>query len=663
LLLAVLYIATLHPSVAGGDSGELTAAALTGGVPHPPGYPLFALLARFFAALPLGHSPVWRVNLLSALAMAASGGLLCAVVQSWSRNVVAGFLAAALFGANPMAWSHATAAEVFGLNAMFVALAFHLWLRALSSRSRRDAFVLLFVCGLAMCNHHTFVFVGAPLVLHSLWTGRRTLGARGVVMSLAIGLLGLLPYLYLMPASASAAAVSWGDQTSIAGLLDHLLRRDYGTFSMGQASGESAFVARDTFLPTLWLMWGRAFPRSLWLGPVLAFAGLYLGLKHRETRKATSVLLFVLCFYCLTFCALSNLSTARPLWLGILGRFCIQSDLLLAMASGLGFACLLQKLDTRGPGLRLATVGVGAVFVLGVLGHAGQASARNNTVLLDFVRTTFASLPPSAIVITSMGDDVTGAVLYFHEVENLRPDVAHLDSDYLGKSWYLARKRRLARDMNLPEGVYGRGGWNIKQLLDLNPNRPLVFIGHLDDWDQSWQGEYKLAIYGLGRFLVRAGDFPTYEEWVERDRQAIGSYDVTAALGAPDESWERALGQRVLGAQVERAHVALVYGDKRGDPVGPARIALRLLEDVVAKTGGDQELGIAAWPGTRKLDMGASVWKNLGLAYQFLAGVDGTNPQRFTVACKRFVARADPGDPDLPAARKYLEDLRARGAR
>ena len=38
--LLVLYIATLAPSVMGGDSGELTAAALTGGVPHPPGYPV-----------------------------------------------------------------------------------------------------------------------------------------------------------------------------------------------------------------------------------------------------------------------------------------------------------------------------------------------------------------------------------------------------------------------------------------------------------------------------------------------------------------------------------------------------------------------------------------------------------------------------------------------
>ena len=659
----MLYIATLHPSVAGGDSGELTAAALTGGVPHPPGYPLFALLARFFAALPLGHSPAWRVNLLSALSMAAAGGLACAVVQSWTRNAVAGLLAAALFGTNPMVWSQATGAEVFGLNAMFVALALHLWSRAERSLSRRDVYALLFASGLAMGNHHTFVFVGAPLVLRALWTSRRTLGASGVALAIALGLLGLLPYLYLVRASASAAAVSWGDETSAAGLVNHILRRDYGTFSMGRTAEEGAFVAQGTFLPTLWLMWGRAFPRLLWFGPFLGLAGLYLGVKNRQTRSVAFVLLFVLCLYCLAFCALSNLSTERPLWLGILGRFCIQSDLLLAIAAGLGFALVLRMPAARGPWLRFVPVGVGLVFAVGVAAYARQANARNNTVLQDFVTTAFASLPPNSIVITSMGDDVSGSVRYFHEVERLRPDVIHLDSDFLSKPWYLARIRSLAWDVNLPEGIYGKRGWNLKQLLDRNPNRPLVFIGHLDDWDQSWQGEYKLAFYGLVRSLVRAGDFPAYDEWAKLDRQAIGAYDVTPAVRAPDESWERALGHRVLDTQIGRAHLALLYGQERGDPVDPARTALRLLEDVVAKTGGDRELGIPSSPGTRKLDMGAGIWKNLALAYQFLSSIDANYGQRFTIACKRFVARASPSDPDLPAARKYLNDMRATGAR
>ena len=50
----VAYLATLQRTVPGGDSGELIAAAVTGGVAHPPGYPLFLLLGRLAGAVPVG---------------------------------------------------------------------------------------------------------------------------------------------------------------------------------------------------------------------------------------------------------------------------------------------------------------------------------------------------------------------------------------------------------------------------------------------------------------------------------------------------------------------------------------------------------------------------------------------------------------------------------
>jgi|GEM_PF-1044637 hypothetical protein len=658
LVLVALYVATLTPSVAGGDSGELTAAALTGGVPHPSGYPLFALLARLFAVLPLGHSPVWRVNLLSAVSMAVAGALACAVVQSWTRNAAAGLMAAALFGTSPVVWSNATSAEVFGLNAMFVALEFHLWSRVERTLSRLDVFVLLGVSGLAMGNHHTFVFVGAPLVLRSLWAARHSLGAKGVALALGFGLSGLLPYFYLMVASASAAAVSWGDQTTIDGLVALILRRDYGTFSMGRPTAERVFVTGGTFLPTLGHMWGQAFPRLLWLGPLVALSGLPLAMKSRPTRKAASLLLFVFCFYGLTYCALSNLSISRPLYLTILGRFCIESDLLLAIAAGFGLAALLQRLAARNRWPRLVPVGVGAVFAFGVAAHAGEANGRNNTVLRDFVTTAFASLPANAIVL-SVGDEVTNSAFYLHEVEKLRPDVIHLGRTYLAAPWYTARQRRLHRDLYLPEGGYGEHGWNIKQLLDGNPNRSVIIIGHLDDWDQSWNDGYKLVAYGLVHSLVRAREFPTYEAWAERDRKAMDSYDVVPALRAPEESWENALGQRVLGTQVGRAHLCLVYSSQQADAAEPAHNALRLLEDVVAKAGGDEKLGIVGLPGLRKLALGPGVWKDLAITYEILSRIDGRDDPRIAVAYERFVEQAAADDPDLPTARKILEQTRA----
>jgi hypothetical protein len=309
--------------------------------------------------------------------MAAASGFMCAAVQVWTRNVAAGLLAAALFGTSPVVWSNATSAEVFGLNALCIALALYLWSRVERGGSRFDVFALLFISGLGMCDHHAFVFVGAPLALRSLWIARDDLGPRGVGLALGLGVVGLLPYAYLVSASASKAAVSWGDVTTFDALVAHVLRQAYGTFSMGRPTEDQVFVARGTFWPTLGRMWVDAVPRLLWVGPLLALVGLFLGLKNRATRPMTSVLLFLVLFYGLTFSSLSNLSTSRPLYFSVLGRFCIESDLLVAMASGLGLAAVVRLLGGHPPAARpwmlwspLVAV---AAFAIGVNLHAREA--------------------------------------------------------------------------------------------------------------------------------------------------------------------------------------------------------------------------------------------------------------------------------------------------
>ena len=41
-----VYFRTLHPTVAGGDAGELMVVAHEAGTPHPPGYPTFAMATK-----------------------------------------------------------------------------------------------------------------------------------------------------------------------------------------------------------------------------------------------------------------------------------------------------------------------------------------------------------------------------------------------------------------------------------------------------------------------------------------------------------------------------------------------------------------------------------------------------------------------------------------
>jgi hypothetical protein len=120
LAAGIVYGISLYPSVPPGDSGEIIAAVCSGGVIHPPGYPLYAMLAKPFSWLPLG-SIAWRLNLFSAVAGAGAVFLIALAVAEWTRNSKAGLLAAGLFAFSPHVFRYAVAAEVFALNDLFVA--------------------------------------------------------------------------------------------------------------------------------------------------------------------------------------------------------------------------------------------------------------------------------------------------------------------------------------------------------------------------------------------------------------------------------------------------------------------------------------------------------------------------------------------------------------
>ncbi len=80
-LIASLYYITLYPSLPGGDSGELIVASCSLGLPHPPGYPLFAMIGWLFTHIPFG-SIAWRVNLFSAVCgVVASAFLYLAIFR------------------------------------------------------------------------------------------------------------------------------------------------------------------------------------------------------------------------------------------------------------------------------------------------------------------------------------------------------------------------------------------------------------------------------------------------------------------------------------------------------------------------------------------------------------------------------------------------------
>src|ERR1043165_2223998 len=84
-----LYIATLAPTTAFWDTSEYITAAKVLGIPHPPGNPLFTLMAHVWGMLPLAADYAKRINIFAAFCSAASAGTWFLVAERWLLAIVA----------------------------------------------------------------------------------------------------------------------------------------------------------------------------------------------------------------------------------------------------------------------------------------------------------------------------------------------------------------------------------------------------------------------------------------------------------------------------------------------------------------------------------------------------------------------------------------------
>lgn len=155
-----VYFYTLAPTVTLEDSGELVTGSAHLGVPHPPGYPLWTIITwlftKAFVFVPFRGqlNPAWSVGLASAVFGALATGftaiLICRSGTDMLRSLrqttetigrrtedmicwAAGVSASLVFAFSPVNWSQSVIAEVYSLNAFFVAaLLFvtYVWLRA-----------------------------------------------------------------------------------------------------------------------------------------------------------------------------------------------------------------------------------------------------------------------------------------------------------------------------------------------------------------------------------------------------------------------------------------------------------------------------------------------------------------------------------------------------
>ncbi len=215
----LLYIATLAPTVIWGDDATLQLAAVEGTLQASAGsHPVWVALAHLLTKLPLGEL-AYRVNLLSALAGAATLGLLYLFLRALPISRPAVILAIVAFAVSHTFWAHAVRAEVYTLtlvNMGLMVVAGLYW-----HRTGQDRYLVLLglAIGLAVTTHVLAVLY-LPALAWLLIARRRQLTRRSLICLGASTLLALLPLAYLL----------WGDAQRMQSDLLTTLRWAFFTF-------------------------------------------------------------------------------------------------------------------------------------------------------------------------------------------------------------------------------------------------------------------------------------------------------------------------------------------------------------------------------------------------------------------------------------------------
>src|SRR3989338_5540765 len=279
----IVYILTLSRSVYFGDSGEFIAVAKTLGIAHPPGYPLYTMLAHLFTYLPFGNLP-FKVNLFSAVTSSLTVVVIYFICLKLTKNRLASASASFFLAFSYLFWLYSLVAEVFSLNNLFVALIILISLHIFENPQGKKLFYLLaFVFGLALTNHHTILFLTPALIFLVLATNPKLLTQPKFF------LLGLLPYIYLPVRASQNPVLTWGDPTTLQRFLDVLLRREYGTLSLSAGVGVNPFTISPLIFYLISSFWQFAA-----VGAILALLGITA--IYTQNKKAFIFLLLAYLF-------------------------------------------------------------------------------------------------------------------------------------------------------------------------------------------------------------------------------------------------------------------------------------------------------------------------------------------------------------------------------
>lgn len=238
VLLLIAYLISYPPNltkyVFGGDSAELVTALSQFGIPHPPGYPLLALIGNIFVRIIPFFNIYQKLSLMNSLFTLGTAFIVYLTLKLIvKREIIALFGSIFLMFLFPI-WLYSLVPEVFSLAILLISIQIYaiisLYLHPTLKISLYKNIFLLSL-GLSIAHHHLFIFFlpGYFWLIHKK-SNLKKIFLNKIWINLFLVSSGLLFYFYALIASYYNTPLDVENAKTLRGLINLITRASYGTF-------------------------------------------------------------------------------------------------------------------------------------------------------------------------------------------------------------------------------------------------------------------------------------------------------------------------------------------------------------------------------------------------------------------------------------------------
>jgi len=474
------YIFTAAPTIQPyRDTGELAVVCKTLSVAHPPGYPTYAIIGKFFNTAVLSGNPAVRTKIMSIFFAALFIVFLFHIFTRFKLNNAVAFFLCLSFALSRVFWLLAIVCETYTPDLFFTGLLFYI--AYFMKEYPRKLYLFALIAGVGIGVRPTPVLAFPCLAF--IFLKKHGFNIGDYFKAFLFFLAGSSVYFYLPVRSRINPPIDWADPETMSQFRYSVLRTAYGH---GLDKISALYGLSETFFRQLFIFLKSLFFQFSPLLFIFGILGIYKGFKKNLLIQA------LLIFFLITgpFFLLISKMPANPHALVIVEAAYLLPFFCFFVFAGYG----LRKLPAA---FSIIVCLISSGFLL--LSNFSRLNNRDNFFARDWATNVFNSTPRDSIVMLRK-DVQLFSIWYGNIISGKRKDSHFLAQGMMQAPWYQRQITRSA-PISLPSGA--RGDSFFKSFIRMNER---VLVTNHFEVGSDFFNDFKPVVHGILRSVNREID-------------------------------------------------------------------------------------------------------------------------------------------------------------